>query len=280
MKDSGIDGDFGFKTEKAKNWINKQRTLILSNKGTTERERGLLQNFLSLLPQSKRDGKLEKKNIADQIESCCDLQNTSNFIYLEKKKRNTFLWVGKYPDGPTLKYQVDSCNHAKDKRFLGNCLKSSRPILSFDSSFQNSIVKKIEKNIWVDALNVPKNHPKSQPFIDKIYSFKHFNGKLEFRNFQISQKGEKATDIELFEIGPRMKLELVRIFEGVMRGKILYVNESYKKPSELRNNKNERIKKIHKQKLESRNKKNRLKEERSNEQQLGAYDEFLNDLNE
>lgn len=89
------------------------------------------------------------------------MKSCENLLFFEKRGLATFLTVGKYPNGPTLKYQIIDCNQSDDTRFMGNCLKGSRPILIFSSDFRSSNLKKLEKNIWIDVLNLPKNHPKS-----------------------------------------------------------------------------------------------------------------------
>jgi len=48
---------------------------------------------------------------------------------------NIFLWIGKYPEGPCAKYEIKGVNISLEKKMTGNCLKGSRPLLSFDNSF-------------------------------------------------------------------------------------------------------------------------------------------------
>lgn len=50
-------------------------------------------------------------------------------------------------------------------------MKGSRPILSFDSSFNDSSVMKLQKELFIHAFNVPKYHPKSMPCCDRVISF-------------------------------------------------------------------------------------------------------------
>lgn len=49
-----------------------------------------------------------------------------------------YLWIGKYPNGPSAKFQLQSVNASTELKMTGNCLKGSRPILSFDKSFTPS----------------------------------------------------------------------------------------------------------------------------------------------
>ncbi len=81
---------------------------------------------------------------------------------------------------------------SNDLKFTGNCLLGSRPILFFNNDFNTYLNRKLEKNLWVDAMNVGKNHPKSQPFIDKVMSFNYDRGNLFIRNHQINKKDTKG----------------------------------------------------------------------------------------
>jgi ribosome biogenesis protein BRX1 len=41
----------------------------------------------------------------------------------------------KSPEGPSIKFSVQNIHTADELKMTGNCLKYSRPLLSFDSSF-------------------------------------------------------------------------------------------------------------------------------------------------
>jgi len=89
--------------------------------------------------------------------------------------------------------------------------------------------------------NTPKNHPKSKPFIDHVLSFKLHDNRIWFRAYQImNQHEEKFTetdDIEklvLIEIGPRMTLQPIKLFDGSLGGRALWQNKSFISPSKQR----------------------------------------------
>ena len=92
------------------------------------------------------------------------------------------MWIGKI-DGPSIKYRIEKATSAEDQKLFGNCLRNSRPLISFGNEFLQSLDKKIEKNLWIDILNVPKNHPKSQPFFDKMIQLNYIDDKLYIRIF-------------------------------------------------------------------------------------------------
>jgi ribosome biogenesis protein BRX1 len=56
-------------------------------------------------------------------------------------------------------------------RLTGNCMKGSRPLLSFDESFDRLGHLKLLKELFEETFGVPRGHPKSKPFIDRIMSF-------------------------------------------------------------------------------------------------------------
>lgn len=76
--------------------------------------------------------------------------------------------------------------HTMDElHFTGNCLKGSRPILSFDPSFDQHPHSKVIKEVLIHIFGVPKAARKSKPFIDHVLSFTYTDGKIWFRNFQV-----------------------------------------------------------------------------------------------
>jgi len=103
---------------------------------------------------------------------------------------------------------------------------------------------RLMKELLLQIFNTPKNHPKSKPFIDHVLSFKLHDNKIWFRAYQImNQHEEKFTekdDVEklvLIEIGPRMTLQPIKMFDGSLGGKALWQNSAFIAPSKLRGKK-------------------------------------------
>lgn len=147
-------------------------------------------------------------------------------------------------------------------RMTGNCLKGSRPILSFDGDFESTPMLKLAKEMLSQAFNVPNKHPKSKPFFDHIITFSHFDGRIWFRNFQVSalqlllppssivhrhscgpgrslqivwpDKKKLDSKMELAEIGPRFVLQPIRVFSGSFHGSTLFENGAYISPNRVR----------------------------------------------
>lgn len=112
----------------------------------------------------------------------------------------------------------------------GNCLKASRPLLSFDSMFDKQPHLQLIKNTLLQIFPTPHFHPRSQPFIDHVFSFTLSpDGKIWFRNFQIVDD-----TLALQEIGPRFVMDIIRIFDGSFEGSVLYDNPEFESPNTKR----------------------------------------------
>ncbi|TAQ86421.1 hypothetical protein B7494_g5269 [Chlorociboria aeruginascens] len=140
----------------------------------------------------------------------------------------------------------------EELHFTGNCLKGSRPILSFDASFDSEPHLRVLKELFLHIFGVPKGARKAKPFIDHIMGFTLADGKIWIRNYQINetetskmpsdpeapkkskQGGGKETDISLVEIGPRFVLTPIVIQEGSFGGPIIYENKEFVSPNQVR----------------------------------------------
>lgn len=137
----------------------------------------------------------------------------------------------------------------------GNCLKGSRPILSFDATFEKEPHLQVIKELFLHIFGVPQGARKSKPFIDHVMAFTVADGKIWVRNYQInevektgkeaeagepsnklkpSKGGLKDTDISLVEIGPRFVLTPIIIQEGSFGGPIIYENRQFVSPNQVR----------------------------------------------
>lgn len=118
--------------------------------------------------------------------------------------------------------------------FTGNCLKGSRPFLSFDANFDQAPHTRVMKEVLSQIFGTPKNHPRSRPFIDHVFSFSLIGDKVWFRNFQVADEVNDATkkiEKTLVEIGPRFVMDPIRILAGGFSGAVLWDNPEYLTPS-------------------------------------------------
>ena len=92
-------------------------------------------------------------------------------MYFEvKKKIHLSLWLGRYPEGPSIKLDLHDLVGLKDVRFQGNSVRGARQILSFDGGFVGGKLG-VLKELLIGAFNVPKHHPKSTGVIDHVLNF-------------------------------------------------------------------------------------------------------------
>lgn len=130
----------------------------------------------------------------------------------------------------------------EELHFTGNCLKGSRPILSFDAAFEKQPHLRVIKELFMHTFGVPQGARKSKPFIDHVMSFSIADGKIWVRNYQINEEehlttktGEdEKTEMSLVEIGPRFVATPIIIQEGSFGGPIIYENREFVSPNQVR----------------------------------------------
>lgn len=262
---------------------NKQRLLMLSSRGITARYRHLLEDLRTLVPHSKKESKLDVgKNysgsnsgggIGAAINEIAEVRGCHTVLFIEcrKKGQDGYLWLGRtshanssfdadgeaatagkkhlmITGGPSIKFHITNIHTMDELKMTGNCMKGSRPVLSFDKAFDSVDHLKLVKHLFVDVFGTPRGHPKSKPFVDRVMSFHYADGKIWVRNYQILE--ETATDAKeahsqkkltghshstsLIEIGPRFVLNPIRIFRGSFGGQTLYVNDDFVNPNVIR----------------------------------------------
>lgn len=244
------------KPESSSNGVkkNKQRVLILSSRGVTYRHRHLLNDIASLLPHSRKDAKFDSKSRLGELNELAELYNCNNVLFFEARKgKDLYVWLSKVPNGPTVKFHLQNLHTMEELHFTGNCLKGSRPILSFDAAFETQPHLRVIKELFLHTFGVPQGARKSKPFIDHVMGFSIADGKIWIRNYQISEVEQskvkvddediseqaatgksKNTDINLVEIGPRFVLTPLVIQEGSFGGPIIYENREFVSPNQIR----------------------------------------------
>ncbi|CAK7245202.1 MAG: Ribosome bioproteinsis protein brx1 [Sporothrix thermara] len=243
---------------------NRQRVLILSSRGVTYRHRHLMNDLAAMMPHGRKDVKFDSKSKLFQLNELAEIYNCNNTLFFEARKgKDLYMWMSKVPNGPTVKMHVQNLHTMEELHFTGNCLKGSRPILSFDAAFDQEPHLQLLKEMFLHIFGVPQGARRSKPFIDHVMGFTITDGKVWVRNYQVNEvepgkitgkDGEeeasnskaksKDTNIDLVEIGPRFVLTPIVIQEGSFGGPIIYENKQFVSPnqmrSELRKQKSER----------------------------------------
>ncbi|KAK6740144.1 hypothetical protein RB195_008549 [Necator americanus] len=212
-------------------WTNRERVLVLCSRGADVRTRHLMNDIKVLMPHAKGDSKLDKQKSLVVINEIAEMKNCTKILYFESRKhKDVYLWMSNVDNGPSIKFLVHNVHTMLEMRMSGNCLKASRPILSFDSRFDEEPHLMLIKNVLMQTFSTPNHHPRSQPFFDHVFSFSVTPDlKIWFRNFQIVDE-----TLQLQEIGPRFVLETIRIFAGSFEGAVLYDNPDYESPNAKR----------------------------------------------
>uniref|UniRef100_A0A7N5P6G3 Ribosome biogenesis protein BRX1 homolog n=1 Tax=Ailuropoda melanoleuca TaxID=9646 RepID=A0A7N5P6G3_AILME len=174
-------------------WKNKERILIFSSRGINFRTRHLMQDLRMLMPHSKADTKMDRKDKLFVINEVCEMKNCNKCIYFEaKKKQDLYMWLSNSPHGPSAKFLVQNIHTLAELKMTGNCLKGSRPLLSFDPAFDELPHYALLKELLIQIIE---------------------------------------EDAALVEIGPRFVLNLIKIFQGSFGGPTLYENPHYQSPN-------------------------------------------------
>ncbi|ESO08778.1 hypothetical protein HELRODRAFT_190600 [Helobdella robusta] len=219
------------KIAKKSKWTNKTRVLVFSSRGVSFTQRHLMMDLRSMMPHSKKESKREKKDSLFAINEICEMRNCNKCLYFENRKKSSlYMWMSCVPAGPSAKFLVENIHTMLGLKLTGNCLKGSRPLLSFDKTFETAPHWKLLKEMFTQILSVPYHHPKSKPFVDHVLTFTIANNLIHCRNYQIAEE-----NAELVEIGPRMSLNLIKIFSGSFSGEILYNNPKFTSPNTIRN---------------------------------------------
>jgi ribosome biogenesis protein BRX1 len=144
----------------------------------------------------------------------------------------------------------------EELNFSGNCLKGSRPILSFDAAFEKQAHMRVLKGVLEQVFGVPPNARKMKPFVDHVMGFTVVAGKVWVRCYQIAEtessktKSKDAidedterstasgkggdTNLSLVEIGPRFVLTPIVMLEGSFGGPVIYENKEFVSPNQVR----------------------------------------------
>jgi len=135
-----------------------------------------MNDLAALLPHSKKDAKLDTKSKLFYLNELADLYNCNNVLFFESRKhgQDLYMWCSKAPNGPSIKLHLQNCmftlnltdcstyyvwlsevfvsDGSDELNLSGNCLKGSRPILSFDSTFDGTPSSRLMKEMLIHVL--------------------------------------------------------------------------------------------------------------------------------
>jgi ribosome biogenesis protein BRX1 len=213
---------------------NKTKVLVLSTRGVLTRQRHLMNDIRELLPHAKKDAKMEKKDSFAELNDVCDVHNCNACLFFEARKRlDLYLWAALVPGGPTARFLVTNIHTMDELKLTGNCLKGSRPFISFDAAFDGAPHLRVYKSLLSQIFGTPKFHPRSKPFFDHVITFSLVDDRIWFRHYQVLHQSVARNKVKrtLVEIGPRFVLQPIRIYARGFSGQILYDNPEYISPN-------------------------------------------------
>lgn len=203
---------------------------MFAARGINHRDRHLMNDLRTLLPHHKAESKMERAKTLSVVNEICSMKHCNKSILFEgRRKQDLYMWCSNVPEGPSVKFLVENVSTLGELKLTGNCLRGSRPILSFDGNFDHLPYLTLLKEMLTQIFGVPKNHPRSQPFFDHVITFTFVDKRIWYRNYQILSE-----DGGLTEIGPRFVLNPVKIFDGSFEGETLWENPDYVSPSKHR----------------------------------------------
>ncbi|CAB9502711.1 Ribosome biogenesis protein BRX1 [Seminavis robusta] len=220
---------------------NKQRCLISCSRGITARFRHLLEDLRTCIPHHKKEAKLDPgpDGIGRAMTDIAAMRECNSVLFLEcRKRQDAYLWMGKTGTGPSVKFHVSNIHTMDELKLTGNCMRGSRPVLSFDESFTRLGHLKLLRELFVDIFGTPRGHPKAKPFVDRVMAFYYADKKIWVRNYQITEPDPQQLKQDdkgsLVEIGPRFVLNPVCIFHGSFGGQSLFRNSAFVSPNNSR----------------------------------------------
>jgi ribosome biogenesis protein BRX1 len=130
----------------------KDRVLILCSRGVLARTRHLMKDFKDLMPHIRTESKFEKSCKLTDINEMAELAHCTRAMYFEnRKKHDSYLWVADVRGGASVKFLILNIHTMQELKMTGNCLKGSRPLLSFDPQFDSEphlqLIKEIFKHV-------------------------------------------------------------------------------------------------------------------------------------
>lgn len=167
-------------------WVNRQRVLVLCGRGINFRDRHLMKDIKTIMPHHRAEPKLERWKTLSVINEMGEMKHCNKAMYFEgRHKQDLFMWLSNLQNGPSAKFHVENVSTMSELKLTGNCLRGARPLLSFDQEFSKIPHLMLLRELLTQIFGVPNHHPKSQPFVDRVYTFTFLDNRIWFRNYQI-----------------------------------------------------------------------------------------------
>uniref|UniRef100_A0A8C2IGI5 Ribosome biogenesis protein BRX1 homolog n=1 Tax=Cyprinus carpio TaxID=7962 RepID=A0A8C2IGI5_CYPCA len=175
-------------------WRNKERVRVFCSRGIS---------FRTMMPHSRAD-KPDQLFVVNEV---CEIENCNTCIFSEAKQQQDL----------NMRWCVFVVHTLAELKMTGNCLKGSRPLLSFDPKCEkephHALLKELFTQVYFSIISPLVLH-----LVCVIVCFSACP--------QITEE-----DVSLVEIGPRFVLNLIIIFQGSFGGPTLYENPHFLSPN-------------------------------------------------
>lgn len=184
-------------------------TMLISTKNPTPTTKTSIRDLLYMIDGIKEDHFDMKKGLTI-LEKYMDINECDQCVFFEDTKRMQRIWMA----NKELSFRFNVINHESifDLSFPVNYHKFSGHILMFSDDFSSDENLKQVKEVLQVVFK-----SKEESNIERIISFIYKDGKIHCRNYLIK---------DLQEIGPRIDIQLDRIFKGCFKGIRLYGSNS------------------------------------------------------
>lgn len=79
--------------------------MIFSSRGISSTFRYLVKDIIGLIPNTKIESKLERKDTREIINDICFERSCNNYLFFDCHKHiDLFMWLAKSPNGPSIKF--------------------------------------------------------------------------------------------------------------------------------------------------------------------------------
>ncbi|ADM10886.1 BRX1 RNA-binding protein [Encephalitozoon intestinalis ATCC 50506] len=180
-------------------------SVILSTRGASAKIRHLMKD-ISKLVKAEEEQKWDMGNDYKELRKLIEVNECNSMLFFRSTKRSDCLWAG-ILNGMSVVFRIHNVFTVKDCNFSANSFKDCGYVLMFSKEFEN--IEHLRHAKEVIEYIFESNETK-----DKALCFFYLDGVIWVRCYKIGK--------ELEEIGPRLVLEVLKVFEKCFEGSILY----------------------------------------------------------
>ncbi|KAM0672276.1 ribosome biogenesis protein BRX1 [Ordospora colligata] len=180
-------------------------SMILSTRAASAKIRYLMKD-ISKLVKVEEEHKWDMGNDYHELRELARMNECDSVMFFQSTKRMDGLWIG-ILDGTSIFFKMHNVSTVRECNFPVNVFVDCGYVLMFSKEFEEIEHLKYVKDVVEHVF-------KSNETKDKALCFFYLDGMIWVRCYKIGE------DME--EIGPRVVLEVVKVFEKCFSGNFLY----------------------------------------------------------